>query len=163
MTRADAVSILQPQDALIVAAALAGFKGAGDLCVAEANAYLANPGASTLQLLQAAVVAFEQQINASLLAAARIVDTKSQQMVIAALDAAGTAINAVLALIAGIKGNTLTATAASLKAPIKLNKVRRFYDPNAVNMEIAVHYGLTQQYAGVVVQSNTQMLMAMGF
>ena len=47
-TVAAAVSILQPQDALLVAIALAGFKGAGDLCVAEANAYLANPGASTL-------------------------------------------------------------------------------------------------------------------
>jgi hypothetical protein len=30
-------------------------------------------------------------------------------------------------------------------------------------MEIAVHYGLSQQYAGIAVQNNTQMLMALGF
>jgi hypothetical protein len=160
-TVAAAVSILQPQDALLVAIALAGFKGAGDLCVAEANAYLANPGASTLQLLQAAVVAFEQQINASLLAAARIIDPKSQQIMVAALGAVGAAINAVLALIAGIKGNTLSAM--GVKVPIKISQVRHLYNPAAVNMEIAVHYGLSQQYAGIAVQNNTQMLMALGF
>ena len=160
-TVAAAVSILQPQDALIVAVALAGFKGAGDLCVAEANAYLANPGASTLQLLQAAVVAFEQQINASLLAAARIIDPKSQQIVVAALGAVGAAINAVLALIAGIKGNTLSAM--GVKVPIKISQVRHLYNPSAVNMEIAAHYHISQQYAGIAVRDNTQMLMAMGF
>ena len=160
-TVAAAVSILQPQDALIVAVALAGFKGAGDLCVAEANAYLANPGASTLQLLQAAVVAFEQQINASLLAAARIIDPKSQQIVVAALGAVGAAINAVLALIAGIKGNTLSAM--GVKAPIKISQVRHLYNPSAVNAEIAAHYQISQQYAGTAVRDNTQMLMAMGF
>lgn len=160
-TVAAAVAILQPQDALIVAVALAGFKGTGDLCVAEANAYLANPGASTLQLLQAAVVAFEQQINASLLAAARIIDPKSQQIVVAALGAVGAAINAVLALIAGIKGNTLAAM--GVKVPIKISQVRHLYNPSAVNMEIAAHYQISQQYAGIAVRDNTQMLMALGF
>ena len=160
-TVAAAVSILQPQDALIVAAALAGFQGAGDLAVAQANAYLANPGASTLQLLQSAVVAFEQQINASLLAAARIIDPKSQQIVVAALGAAGAAINAVLALIAGIKGNTLSAM--GVNAPIKISQVRHLYNPAAVNMEIAAHYQISPQSAGVAVQDKTQMLMAMGF
>ena len=106
-------------------------------------------------------MAFEQQINASLLAAARIIDPKSQQIVVAALGAVGAAINAVLALIAGIKGNTLSAM--GVKAPIKISQVRYLYNPAAVNMEIAVHYGLSQQYAGVVVQDNTQMLMALGF
>jgi len=160
-TVAAAVSILQPQDAILVAVALAGFKGAGDLCVAEANAYLANPGASTLQLLQAAVVAFEQQINASLLAAARIVDPKSQQIVVAALGAVGAAINAVLALIAGIKGNTLAAM--GVKTKVKISQVKHLYNPSAVNMEIAAHYQISQQYAGIAVRDNTQMLMAMGF
>ena len=160
-TVAAAVSILQPQDAILVAVALAGFKGAGDLCVAEANAYLANPGASTLQLLQAAVVAFEQQINASLLAAARIIDPKSQQIVVAALGAVGAAINAVLALIAGIKGNTLAAM--GVKTKVKISQVKHLYNPSAVNMEIAAHYQISQQYAGIAVRDNTQMLMAMGF
>ena len=160
-TVAAAVSILQPQDAILVAVALAGFKGAGDLCVAEANAYLANPGASTLQLLQAAVVAFEQQINASLLAAARIIDPKSQQIVVAALGAVGAAINAVLALIAGIKGNTLAAM--GVKTQVKISQVKHLYSPSAVNMEIAAHYQISQQYAGIAVRDNTQMLMAMGF
>jgi hypothetical protein len=160
-TVAAAVSILQPQDAILVAVALAGFKGAGDLCVAEANAYLANPGASTLQLLQAAVVAFEQQINASLLAAARIIDPKSQQIVVAALGAVGAAINAVLALIAGIKGNTLAAM--GVKTQVKISQVKHLYNPSAVNMEIAAHYQISQQYAGIAVRDNTQMLMAMGF
>ena len=160
-TVAAAVSILQPQDAILVAVALAGFKGAGDLCVAEANAYLANPGASTLQLLQAAVVAFEQQINASLLAAARIIDPKSQQIVVAALGAVGAAINAVLALIAGIKGNTLAAM--GVKTQVKISQVKHLYNPSAVNMEIAAHYQISQRYAGIAVRDNTQMLMAMGF
>ena len=160
-TVAAAVSILQPQDAILVAVALAGFKGAGDLCVAEANAYFANPGASTLQLLQAAVVAFEQQINASLLAAARIIDPKSQQIVVAALGAVGAAINAVLALIAGIKGNTLAAM--GVKTKVKISQVKHLYNPSAVNMEIAAHYQISQRYAGIAVRDNTQMLMAMGF
>ena len=80
---------------------------------------------------------------------------------VAALGAAGAAINAVLALIAGIKGNTLSAM--GVNAPIKISQVRHLYNPAAVNMEIAAHYQISPQSAGVAVQDKTQMLMAMGF
>jgi hypothetical protein len=160
-TVAATVSTLLPADALIVAAALAGFDGASNLVVAEAKAYLANPGASTLQLLQAAVLAFEQQINASLLSAARIVNTTSQQLVIAALSAVGTAINAIIALIQTIKGNTIGAAAVTVTT--KLSSVRQLRTDKADIALLAAHYGVTPSQAAPVYYAQMGDLQTAGF
>jgi hypothetical protein len=160
-TVAATVSTLLPADALIVAAALAGFDGASNLVVAEAKAYLANPGASTLQLLQAAVVAFEQQINSALLSAAKIVNPGSQQLVIAALSAVGTGINAIIALIQTIKGNTIGAAAVAVTT--KLSSVMRYRTKGADIDLVASHYGISHQQAAEVYYPRMAQLQAAGF
>jgi hypothetical protein len=70
--------------------------------VAQAKAYLANPTASVLAQLQAAVVAFQQQVNASLLQAAKITNPNSQQQVLNAINAVATVVLAILALVQSI-------------------------------------------------------------
>jgi hypothetical protein len=160
-TVAATVATLMPADALLVAAALAGFDGASNLVVAEAKAYLANPGASTLQLLQAAVVAFEQQINSSLLAAARIVNTTSQQLLIASLSAVGTAINAVIALIQTIKGNTIGPAAVAITT--KLSSVRQLRTDKADIALLAAHYQIAPSQAAPVYYAQMDRLQAAGF
>ncbi len=85
-------ALLAPADAPIFVAATAGFDAASNLLVAQAKAYLANPSASVLAQLQAAVVAFQQQVNASLLQAAKITNPNSQQHVLNAINAVATVV-----------------------------------------------------------------------
>ena len=113
------VSLLAPQDALIIAAAVTGFDAAAQLFANQAQTYLNNPGASArFQQLQAQVLAFQQNVNAVLSCRQRaIVDPKaSQQKIMLAIQAlASTALTAVLGLISTIKGNTVSP--ALLTAP----------------------------------------------
>lgn len=138
-TAAASVSLLQPQDAVLVGASLAAFNAGANLVDAEAKAYLANPGATTLQQLQTAVVTFQQQVNASLLSAAKITNPQSQQSVTAAVNAVATVINSVFALIAGIKGNTIAAMATS--KTVTLAMIRPYRDDEQAAQVIASHYG----------------------
>src|ERR1035437_459473 len=92
-------TLLAPQYAPIFLAATVGFDAASDLLVAQAKAYLANPSAGVLAQLQAAVVAFQQQVNASLLSAAKITDPLTQQHVLNAVNAVATVVEAMLALV----------------------------------------------------------------
>ena len=71
-------TLLAPADAPIFAAATSGFDAASNLLVAQAKAYLANPSAGVLAQLQTQIVTLQQQVNAALLQAGRIVDANSQ-------------------------------------------------------------------------------------
>ena len=82
-------ALLAPADAPIFAAATIGFDVASSLLVAQAKAYLANPSGSTLAKLQNQIVTFQQQVNTALLQAAKIVDQKSQQHALAAIQGVG--------------------------------------------------------------------------
>ena len=116
-------ALLAPADAPVFAAATAGFDAASNLLVAQAKAYLANPSASTLAQLQSQVVIFQQQVNAALLQAARIVNPASQQHAMATIQAVGTVVSAILALVQTVSSKSAVAQMAA-HSTIKMAAVR---------------------------------------
>jgi hypothetical protein len=133
-------TLLAPADAPIFTAATVGFDAASNLLVAQAKAYLANPTAPVLQQLQTAVVAFQQQVNAALLQAARIANPASQQQVLNAINAVATVVSAMLALVMSISSKGAVARMAS-QSTIKLAQVRPYLDEGRAAELVAVHYG----------------------
>jgi len=139
-------ALLAPADAPIFVAATAGFDAASNLLVAQAKAYLANPTASVLAQLQAAVVAFQQQVNASLLSAAKITNPASQQSVLNAINAVGTVVLAMLALVQSVSSKVAVARMAS-QCTIKLAAVRPYTDESKAVAMVASHYGEPAEWA----------------
>ena len=133
-------ALLAPEDAPILIAATVGFDAASNLLVAQAKAYLANPTAGVLAQLQAAVVAFQQQVNASLLQAARITNPNSQQQVLNAINAVATVVSAMLALVTSVSSKAQVAWMAS-QSTIKLAVVRPYLDEDKAAVMVAGHYG----------------------
>ena len=139
-------ALLAPADAPVFAAATAGFDAASNLLVAKAKAYLANPSASVLAQLQAAVVIFQQQVNASLLSAAKITNPASQQSVLNAINAVGTVVLAMLALVQSVSSKVAVARMAS-QSTIKLATVRPYMDESKAVAMVASHYGEPAEWA----------------
>lgn len=143
-------SLLDSADSAVFAAATTGFDAASNLLVAQAKAYLANPSASVLAQLQAAVVAFQQQVNASLLSAVKITNTNSQTHVLNAINAVATAVIAILALVASISSKAAV-TRMTSQSTIKLSTVRSYLDENKAAAMVAAHYGEPVELARVQV------------
>jgi hypothetical protein len=133
-------TLLDPLDAPIFTSATIGFDAASNLLVAQAKAYLANPTAPVLQQLQTAVVAFQQQVNASLLQAARISNPNSQRQVLNAINAVATVVSAMLALVTSISSKDAVARMA-LQSTIKLASVRPYMNEGKAAAMVAGHYG----------------------
>jgi hypothetical protein len=133
-------SLLAPADAPVFAAATAGFDAASNLLAAQAKAYLANPSAGVLAQMQAQVVALQQQVNAALLQAARIMDAGSQQHALAAIQAVGVIVSAILALVQSVSSKTAVARMAA-DSTIKLATVRFYMDEGRAAEVVARHYG----------------------
>lgn len=134
------VSLLAPADAPIFSAATIGFDAASNLLVAQAKTYLANPSAGTLAELQAQVVTLEQQVNAALLQAAKIVNPASQQHALTAIQAVGTIVTAILALVQSVSGKAAVARMAAA-AGIKLATVEPYLNNAHAAETVAAHYG----------------------
>ena len=132
--------LLMPADAPVFAAATAGFNAASNLLVAQAKAYLANPSASALAQMQIQVVALQQSVNAALLQAARIMDTGSQQHALAAIQAVGIIVSAILALVQSVSSKAAIAQMAA-HSTIKLATVRHIMDEGKAAEIVAGHYG----------------------
>jgi hypothetical protein len=132
-------SILAPADAPIFAAATYGFDAASNLLVAQAKAYLANPSAGVLAQLQTQIVTFQQQVNASLLQAAKIANPASQQHALAVIQGVATIVSAILSLIQSVSGKTQLALMASGSC-IKLAAVQPYLNPSRSAQIIAAHY-----------------------
>jgi hypothetical protein len=143
-------ALLAPADAPIFIAATAGFDVASNLLVTQAKAYLANPNASVLAQLQAAIVAFQQQVNASLLQAAKITNPNSQQHVLNAINAVATVVTAMLALVSSISSKAAVAQMAS-QSTIKLAMVRPYLNEDKAVAMVAGHYGEPVELARVQV------------
>jgi hypothetical protein len=139
-------ALLAPADAPIFVAATVGFDAASNLLVAQAKAYLANPTAPVLEQLQAAVVAFQQQVNASLLQAAKITNPNSQQTVLNAINAVGTVVLAMLALVQSVSSKVAVARMAS-QSHLKLAAVRPYLDEDKAAAMVASHYGEPVEWA----------------
>lgn len=155
-------AVLAPADASAFTTATAGFDAASNLLAAQARAYLAHPSAGTLAQMQAQVVAFQQQVNASLLQAARIVNPESQSHALATIQGVAAIVNAMLALVQSVSSKTAVAQMAAA-CPIKLAAVRTYLDDEAAVKIVAGHYGEGEPLARVQVEQAAAAEMAAGF
>ena len=133
-------ALLAPADAPIFSAATSGFDAASNLLVAQAKAYLANPSASVLAQLQTQIVTLQQQVNAALLQAGRIVDANSQAHALAAIQAVGTIASAILSLVASVSSKAAVAHMAA-QSGVKLSLVRPYLNDQRAAAMVAAHYG----------------------
>jgi hypothetical protein len=154
--------LLAPADVPIFAAATVGFDAAANLLVGQAKAYLANPSTSVLARLQTQVVAFQQQVNGSLLSAAKIVDSASQKHALSAIQAVATIVTAMLALVEQVSSKAAVAQMAQA-APIKLASVEPYLDRDQAVEMVAAHYDVPVAIARVQVAQAEQMEMQAGF
>jgi hypothetical protein len=155
-------ALLAPADAPIFAAATTGFDAAANLLVTQAKAYLANPSASVLAQLQTQVVTFQQQLNSSLLAVTRIVDSASQKHALSAIQAVATIVNAMLALVEQVSSKAAVAHMAQA-AQIKIAAVEPLIDRDAVVAMVASHYDEPVAAAWINVARAEQAEMQAGF
>jgi hypothetical protein len=153
--------MLLPADAVIFSTVTQGIDAGSNLLVNQAKVYLANPSASALGQLQAQVVAFQQQVNASLLAAAKIVDAKSQTLVMNAINGVATIVLAIMALVTSISNKAAIARMAQ-DSPIKLASLPR-QNLDAAIPVVAAHYGESMAQAQAQVLTAHTQLVAMGF
>jgi len=153
-------ALLAPAETPVFAEATAGFDAASNLLVAQAKAYLANPTAGVLAQLQSAVAIFQQQVNASLLSAAKITNAGSQQHVLNAINAVGTVVAAMLALVSSISSKADVARMAA-QSTIKLASVRPYLDQRQAAVMVASHYGEPVELAQAqVAQANVSLAQA---
>ncbi len=155
-------ALLAPADAPIFTAATIGFDAASNVLVAQAKAYLANPSASVLAQLQNQIVTFQQQVNTALLQAAKIVDQKSQQHALAAIQGVGTIVTAILALVQSISTKAQVARMAS-DSSLKLAAVEPYLNESQSAEVVAAHYGEPVSVARMQVTQATQAVMNAGF
>jgi hypothetical protein len=155
-------ALLAPADAPIFAAATAGFDAASDMLVAQAKAYLANPTSSVLAQLQSALDIFQQQVNASLLSAAKITNPNSQAHVLNAINGVATIVVAMLALVSSISSKAAVAQMAA-QSTIKLAAVRPYFDECNAVATVASHYGEPAEEARVQVVQVDASLAQAGF
>ncbi len=155
-------ALLAPADAPIFTAATVGFDTAANLLVAQAKAYLANPSAGLLAELQAAVIALQQNVSAATLSALKIVDQKSQTMAMNAIDAVGTILNAMLALVISVSSKAQVAQMAA-QSSIKLAQLRSYRNEGKAAEIVASHYGEPVGLARVQVAQAEQYEVSAGF
>jgi hypothetical protein len=155
-------ALLSAEDARAFAAATAGFDAAANLMVAQAKAYLANPSASTLAQMQNEVVTFQQQVNVAMLQAARIVNPGSQQHALATIQAVGTVVTAILALVQSISSKKELEQMAA-QSTIKLSAVGPYVNANLSAEIVAAHYDEPVKIARMQVAEVEQRELRAGF
>jgi len=155
-------ALLAPADAPVFAAATVGFDVASNLLVVQAKAYLANPGASTLAQLQNQVVTFQQQVNAALLQAGRIVNPASQQHALSAIQAVATIVTAMLSLVQSVSSKAAVAQMAA-RSTVKSASIDRYMDAELAAHMVAAHYGEPVEMARMQVSQAEQNAAMAGF
>ena len=158
----SAGALLAPTDAQVFADATAGFNAASDLLSAQAKAYPANPSASTLAQMQNQVVTFQQQVNAALLQAARIVNPASQQHALETIQAVGTVVTAILALVQSVSNKAAIAQMAA-RSTIKMAAVQSYLNESQAAEIVAGHYGEPVALARLQVAHAEQYEVQAGF
>jgi hypothetical protein len=155
-------AVLDPAAAPIFTAATVGFDAASNVLVAQAKAYLSNPNATVLAQLQTAIVTFQQQVNASLLSAAKIVNPASQQKALADINAIATVVNALLALVESVSSKAAVARMAAA-ATIKLEAVQPYLNKGQAAEMVAAHYGEPVEVARIQVAQAEWIAEGAGF
>ena len=136
----SAGALLAPGDAKVFAAATVGFDAASNLLSAQAKAYLADPSASNLAQLQNQIVVLEQQVNTAMLQAARIMNPESQQHALATIQAVGTVVIAILALVQSVSSRAEVKQMAA-RSTVKIVDVRPYMNAEQAAGMMAAHYG----------------------
>jgi hypothetical protein len=155
-------ALLAPQDAPVFAAATIGFDAASNLLDTQAKAYLANPSANLLALLQTQIVALQQQVNAALLQSAKIGSPASQQHALSAIQGVATIVTALLALVQSVSTKAAVARMAA-DSTIKLAAVQPYINQNHAVEIVAAHYGEPVELARVQVAQAEQSTAVAGF
>jgi hypothetical protein len=156
-------ALLDPGAAPIFVAATVGFDAASTLLVNGAKAYLANPTAPLLAQLQTQVVTFQQEVNAAVLKAAKIVDPNSQTHALNVIQAVAAIVTTMLALITSISSKTSVARMAA-NSPIKLAMLPRRPENYTQTVSIlATHYAEPIPDAQMEVDLGTAALTYAGF
>jgi hypothetical protein len=155
-------AVLAPVDAPIFTAATVGFDVASNLLVTQAKAYLANPSASLLAQIQSQIVTFQQQVNSSVLQAARIADSASQKHALSAIQAVATVVGVLLSLVQSISSKAALAQMAA-HSSIKLAAVESFLDPSQSAQTVADHYSEPLAWARTQVAQAARNQSAAGF
>lgn len=156
------VELIDPAAAGVLAAATVAFDAGCQLVVAQAKAYLANPTASVLALLQQAVTTFQQSVSASVLAAAKIVNAQSQAKALTAVNGVATIVSAILALVLTISSKASTAAMAAA-AGVKMSAVLPYLDRKQAARMVAAHYGESEHVAAVRVAYAADAMQEAGF
>jgi hypothetical protein len=151
-------ALLDPAAASIFTAATAGFDAASNLAVSQAQAYLKNPTTTFASTLAAQLVAFQQNVNTGLLEAAKIVNPKSQALVLAALNAVSSIVNIMVSLIKGVKGVTIVASTTA----VTLLMIKPYRDDALTARLVAEHYGIDQDEATARVNVGYAQMQAAG-
>jgi hypothetical protein len=133
------VAALAPADEAALNTATISFNAVSNLLVVQAKAYLANPTASTLHLLQDQVVALQQQVNTALLAVAKITNPNSQQHVLAAIQSVAAIVTAILSLVQTVSTKSDIQRMAA-QSTVKVAQVEPLLDPEAAAQMVAAHY-----------------------
>lgn len=155
-------ALLSPNDAPAFAAATAGFDTASNLMVVQAKAYLANPTASILAQMQNQIVVLQQQVNGAMLQAARIMNPASQQHALAAIQAVGAVVGAILVLVQSVSSKNAVEQMAA-QSTIKIADVRPYLNEARVAEIVALHYGEPVSVARMQVAQVEQREMLAGF
>lgn len=158
----SAGAVLTPEDARAFASATVGFDAAANLMVAQAKAYLANPSAKTLAQMQDQVVRFQQEVNTAMLQAARIMNPGSQQHALATIQAVGTVVTAILALVQSVSSKSAVAQMAA-RSEIKMDDVQPYLNANLSAEIVAQHYGEPVEVARMQVAQVEQQEVQAGF
>ena len=158
----SAGAVIAPGDAPVFAAATNGFDAASNLLTAQAKAYLANPSASALAQLQNQIVTLEQQVNSALLQTARILNPASQQHALTTIEAVGTVVNAILALVQSVSSKAEVAQMAA-DSTIKLATVLPYLNGTLAAGIVADHYGEPVGFARMQVERAEQEEVRAGF
>jgi cytochrome bd-type quinol oxidase subunit 1 len=155
-------ALLAPVDAPIFTAATMGFDTASNLLATQAKAYLANPSAGVLAQIQTQIVTFQQQVNASLLQAAKIVDPASQKHALNAIQEVAMVVSAIFALVQSISSNAVVAQMAA-HSTIKLAAIEPYLDHAQAARLVAAHYSEPLGLARIQVVQAEQSLALAGF
>ncbi|HEY1904008.1 MAG TPA: hypothetical protein VGG56_16375 [Terracidiphilus sp.] len=155
-------ALLAPADAPIFTAAITGFDTASNLLVTQAKTYLANPSATILAQIQSQIVTFQQQVNASLLQAAKIADPAGKTHALSALQAVATVVSAMLSLVQSASSKAAVAQMAA-QSTIKLAAVQPLLDPAQSAQIIAAHYNEPVSLARMQVAQVEQAQLQAGF
>jgi hypothetical protein len=155
-------ALLAPADAPVFALATGGFDAAASLLEVQAKAYLANPSASVLAQLQTQVVTLQQQVNSSLLAVTKIVDSASQKHALSAIQAVATIVNAMLALVESVSSKAAVAHMAQA-VRIKMAAVEPMLDRDRTVAMVAAHYDVPVDVARVQMERAEQEAVRAGF